>query len=130
MIRQALGSSSMQGDIQIRLIDIVGSGFCVDADDAQKVHDLIADAFNAGKSVTLSFDGVISVITAFLNTAIGQLYGEFSEEIIKAKLTVADIEPADLVKIRQAVDRAKSYFRDPQRMESIKRDVLGDTGDE
>ena len=48
---------------------------------------------------------------AFLNAAIGQMYGEFPEAQIKANLSVADMEPDDLELLKRVVDSAKDYFK-------------------
>jgi hypothetical protein len=45
-----------------------------------------------------------------LNVAIGQLYGEFSEDEIRARLSVTDISQQDLALVKLVVDNAKVYF--------------------
>ena len=40
----------------------------------------------------VSFGGLEDVTSAFLNTAIGQLYGEFGEDVIRTHLHVLDAE--------------------------------------
>jgi hypothetical protein len=69
----------MPEEITVRLLDIVGSPLAVSADDGQLVHDKIAPLLRDDHRVALSFDGVGTVISAFLNAAVGQLYGEFPE---------------------------------------------------
>ncbi|MGD9977135.1 MAG: STAS-like domain-containing protein [Bacteroidales bacterium] len=64
----------------IHIISVVGSSFCVEADDGQKVFELIKKAFNDNRQVVLSFLNVEMLTTAFLNTAIGQLYKDFTED--------------------------------------------------
>jgi hypothetical protein len=56
---------------------------------------------------------VTSLTPAFLNVAIGQPYGEFSEEEIRAKLSVKDMEPDDLFLPKRVVETAKAYFKNP-----------------
>ena len=41
--------------------------------------------------------------SAFLNAAIGQLYGKFSEETIRASLGVSDMEQEDLALLKRVV---------------------------
>jgi len=62
------------------VFDIVGSPVCVSADDGQTVHDKIAPLLRDNRKVVVSFERVETLISAFLNAAIGQLYGEFPEE--------------------------------------------------
>jgi len=61
----------------IQIASLVGSNLCIASDDGEKVHDAIVAALRNGKKVRLSFEGVEDLTSAFLNTAVGQLYGEF-----------------------------------------------------
>lgn len=119
----------MNNPITIRVYEVVGTGFCVASDDGQKVHDQIAIALREGQKVNLSFHNVESLTSAFLNAAIGQLYGEFSEEQIKTSISVKDMSGDDLDLLKRVVDTAKQYFKDPERFKKAREEVLGD-GDE
>ena len=120
----------MQKDISIAIFEVVGSSLCVASGDGQKVYDRLAGALQEGCRVALSFRNVTTLTSAFLNTAIGQLYGKFKEERIRSLLRVEDIQPDDLVLLKRVVDTAKQYFKDPQRFEQAVRDELGDESDE
>ena len=70
----------MEKSIKISIFEVVGSPLCVASGDGQKVYARLAAAIREKRSVALSFRNVGTLTSAFLNTAIGQLYGEFSEE--------------------------------------------------
>ena len=99
----------------IRVSDIVGGPLCVSSEDGQVIHDKIAPLIREGQKVVVSFDRVETMISAFLNAAIGQLYGEFTEEQIRSSLTVRDMAPEDMALLKRVVDNAKLYFKDPDR---------------
>ena len=105
----------MSQEISVRVFDIVGEPLCTASDDGQLVHDRIAPLLREGKRVALSFAQADTVISAFLNAAIGQLYGEFKEEEIRERLMVRDMTPEDLVLLKRVVENAKAYFKDPKR---------------
>ena len=105
----------MSQEIPVRVFDIVGGPLCTSSDDGQLVHDRIAPLLRQGKRVALSFAQVDTVISAFLNAAIGQLYGEFKEEEIRDRLLLRDMAPEDLVLLKRVVENAKAYFKDPKR---------------
>ena len=115
----------MSKEIVVRAFEVVGSGFCVASGDGQKVHDQVAEALRANAKVTVSFQNVESLTSAFLNSAIGQLYGEFPEEKLKANLSVSDMLPDDVVLLKQVVNTAKRYFNNPERIKAARKDVLG-----
>jgi len=68
--------------------------------------------------------------SAFLNAAIGQLYGNFTEEEIRNALTVKDIEQDDLALLSRVIETAKEYFKNPKRADQAYREELGDDGDD
>jgi len=109
----------------ISLLEIVGSPLCVASEDGQKVHDRIAGAIREEKTVIVSFLNVTSLTSAFLNAAIGQLYGEFGSDEIREKLKVRDIQPDDRGLLKRVVDTAKEYFKDPERFKRAKQVAMG-----
>ena len=74
-----------------------------------------------GMAVTLDFAGVDVITPTFLNVAIGQLYGRYTEQFIKKRMTVQGLEN-DLTLLKKVVDNAKEYFRG----ENMARMQLGD----
>jgi len=119
----------MSQTINLSVFEIVGNPLCVASDDGQKVHDRIATALKEGHTVSLSFLNVTSITSAFLNAAIGQLYGEFAEDAIRARLQASDMAQDDLALLKRVVETAKAYFRDPHRFERAVRESLGGEGD-
>jgi hypothetical protein len=116
----------MQKELTISIFEVVGSPLCVASSDGQKIYDRLAIALKEGQSTILSFHNVSTLTSAFLNAAIGQLYGKFSEEQIRALLKVKDMEPDDLALLKRVVETAKQYFKDPQKFDQAVRDELGD----
>lgn len=119
----------MQKDVTISIFEVVGSPLCVASGDGQKVYERLASALKEGRGVLLSFHNVSTMTSAFLNAAIGQMYGEFSEEQIRALLKVQDMQPDDLALLKRVVETAKQYFKDPQKFDQAVRDTLGDKND-
>lgn len=89
------------------------------------MHQLIRKALNESRKVKLSFLNVEMLTTAFLNTAIGQLYKDYSETEIKEKLSLENISESGLVSLKRAVDTAKLYYKDPEAMQRSSNDILG-----
>ncbi len=120
----------MTGDIRISIFEVVGSPLCVASDDGQKVYDRLDAALKANRIVTLSFYNVTTLTSAFLNAAIGQLYGTFSEEQIRAQLKVEDMDQDDLALLKRVVDNAKLYFKDPKRFDKVVEEIQENGDDE
>jgi len=113
----------------LSIFETVGSQLCVASSDGQKVYDRLEAALKEKRNVTLSFRNVTTLTSAFLNAAIGQLYGRFSEEKIRSLLNVQDMEQDDIALLKRVVETAKQYFGDPQKFDKAVRETLGDDND-
>jgi hypothetical protein len=116
----------MADEIVVRVFDIAGSPLCVSADDGQAVHDKIAPLLRDNRKVVVSFERVETLISAFLNAAIGQLYGEFPEERIRELLSVRDMTSEDLTILKRVVDNAKVYFKNRKQFDQAWKEEVGD----
>lgn len=116
----------MKNNITLSVFEIVGSPLCVASDDGQKVYARIAAGLKEGSNITVSFLKVSSLTAAFLNSAIGQLYGRFSEDQIRSQVKVKDMQPDDLALLKRVVDTAKQYFKDLKPFNKAVQDILGE----
>lgn len=114
----------MADEIKKSVYQIVGSDICVEADDGKKVYDVICEFIKQKQPFVLSFLNVNMLTSAFLNTAIGLLYKDFSEEEIKKYLSVADIDSTDAVLLKRVVDTAKIFYSDPDRIRNSLKEIL------
>lgn len=113
-------------EVTVSIARIVKGGICVAASDGNAVHDTIVGEIKKGNRIKLSFSGVTRMTTAFLNAAVGQLYGEFPEEQIRRQLAPpVDVEPWHLNRLKLVVDRAKTFFKNPNAAKSA---FLSSTG--
>ena len=120
----------MSENIQISIFEIVGSPICVASDDGEKIYKHLDAALSVDQNVVLSFHNVTALTGAFLSTALGQLYGTFSEEKILSLLKIEDTEPDDLRLLKSVINNAKLYFKDPERFNQVVREVMGDDDDD
>ncbi len=112
--------------IRLSVYSITGDSFCVAAEDGEKVFEQIRKGFLEGKKIDISFLNVEMLTSAFLNTAIGKLYGEFEEVKIKSNLTVSNISDEDKLLLKRVVDTAKAYYKDPDQFENSINEILED----
>ncbi len=113
--------------IIVRIADLIGGPRAVDAADGEKVFQKILPVLQSGRNVRLSFEGITMVITAFLNAAIGKLYGVLPEEQVDQMLTVEGLLLPFQSSFDKSVEWSKAYYRDPGRM---KRAIMEELGDE
>ena len=104
----------------VKISEVIGSGYGVSASDGKLVYDKIAGHISAGNRVSISFENTTRLTTAFLNAAVGQLYGEFRGEKRRAMLAPPQhTEPWQINRLKIVIDRAKAYFSDPSGVSSI-----------
>lgn len=120
----------MSEPLTIQVFEMVGGSIAVASDDGQKVYEQIATALRQNHKIQLSFLNIESLTSAFLNAAVGQLYGEFGEEQIRDNLSVIDMEEDDLALLKRVVDTAKEYFRDPERFKEAMHETMGEDDEE
>lgn len=110
----------------INVVNTIGDVYGVEAEDGQKIFELIKKALVSNHKVILSFVNVQMLTTAFLNTAVGQLYRDFSEDEVKKKLAVADLSDSGKVALKRVVETAKIYYKNPDALEKSIKDILED----
>lgn len=100
--------------VHVSIFELIGHPFAIGATSGTLVYERIANALRHGETIVVSFAKLETVSTAFLGEAIGRLYGEFDEELIREKLRVEDATPGRLVLLEGVIREAKDYYADPE----------------
>lgn len=117
----------MDEPVTVPVTEVVGGPFAVASEDGQLVYEQVLAEIRQGRTVVVSFLGIETLISAFLNTAIGQLYGSLPEEKIQKHLRVEGLNPFDDELLKRVVDNAKRYFANPALFDQSWREVHGAT---
>lgn len=110
--------------IKLSIYETIGTQNCVLPEDGEKVFAQLREALKENKKITISFANISLITSSFLNTAIGQLYGEFNEEQIKSLLSVECMEDDDKAILKRVTTNAKMFYSNPQRFEESIREIL------
>jgi hypothetical protein len=113
-------------EIEVNIYTIVGNSFCVDVEDGEKVFEVLKKILEQDNKAVISFLNVEMLTSAFLNTAVGRLYGLFSHEKLKSSLSVKDISDDDKLLLKKVTDTAKAYYKNKEKTEKIENEILGD----
>lgn len=113
-------------ELKVNIFNIVGNSDCTIPEDGNRVFEILKKALDENKKITISFKNVEVITSAFLNSAIGKLYGEFDENKIKAHLEVEDMAPEDMILLKRVISTAKLYFKDPDKMTASIKEILGE----
>ncbi len=106
----------------INVAGLIKTPLCISAEKGQEVFDKVERSLKDGENVSIDFDGVTMLISLFLNVAIGQLYGSFSEDEIRTKLQVIGLSEDDRELLKRVVDNAKRYYTHRQQYDTAWQD--------
>lgn len=101
--------------ISWKITDITGTPFCVTSEQGDSVREEFEKYLQSGNKVSISFEEIRLVTSAFLNTAIGALYQDLSVADVSEHLSVENITPNDRVILKCVLDTAKQYYTDPEK---------------
>lgn len=102
-------------DIKIGLYQVLGKSELTFEHEGQAIYPLIAEAFNQGKKVVVSFDNVQLITWSFVTKAIGQLYEHFSESQVQSCLELVDITEEDLEFVHHVMETKKEFLINPEK---------------
>ncbi len=115
----------MTREITVRVFDIIGGPLCVSTSDGQRLYDRIAPLLRTGTPVVLSFERIEIFVAAFLDAAVGQLYGELPDDSISALLSFRDLADDDREMLDRVIENAKLYFKTPEDFDRVWHEELG-----
>ena len=113
-------------DFRLNIFQVVGSEIAVSSEDGNEVFEKIKAALQHDKTVILDFKNLKIMTTAFLNSAIGQLYRIFTSEQLQKRIKIENIEDSDKLLLKTVTVRAKEYFANKEKMDSIIKSTIGD----
>jgi hypothetical protein len=108
-----------------RIYDEVGGDAAISVTDGDQIFQKIDKAFSNNIKVTLDFQNIELIITAFLNACLGQLYSKYSSEYLNENLKLENIKQEDKFLFNKAIKRAKEYFENPESFDNSVNEVLG-----
>lgn len=90
--------------------DVIGDTLAVTSDKGEKIFEILKTNIENNEETTLDFDGITDLISAFSNTAIGQLYDVADAETLKrlVKVNPDTLHPADRKTIERSIRNSRN----------------------
>ena len=108
----------------LKIKDIIKRETAVSSDDGDILFSNIVDCINDNTIAELDFSGISILTTAFLNSAIGQLYNTYSSEQLNNALRLKNVANEDKILFKKVIERAKEYFKDKKGFENSANDAI------
>ena len=105
--------SKRRKKMTIRVIDCIGDR-ATDMKQGDQIYDLIIDGFHKGEVVHVDFAGMKTILSTFLNNAVGTLYKDYTSEYLNKNLKIDNLCDDDLFILRRVAQRAKDFYSNPQ----------------
>lgn len=116
-------------EYKIKVYSVLGHASATSTDDGQELFQRIDSVLESDGYVELDFEGIDLIISAFMNAAIGQLYGKYSTDLIRARINLKNISNEDLFNLKQVTATAKLYFKNRNKFNDLMKKEFGDEQD-
>ncbi|MCI5620531.1 MAG: STAS-like domain-containing protein [Lachnospiraceae bacterium] len=105
--------------------ECIGTPSAITQEAGDLVYEEICKAIDEEKVIELDFKEIESMISPFLNNAIGKLYGKYSGEIIKEYVKLENLPKEKISTINMVISNAKKYYMDKEGFEKVVKGVVG-----
>lgn len=110
--------------VKIKINDFVSLNQGITSEEGQPIYDKIVEALSHEEDVTLDFEGMTFLTTAFLNVVIGTLYKDYTSEQLQARLHIVNANNETIARIKKVTDNAKSFYSDEDKFNQAVEEVL------
>lgn len=96
--------------MNIKILELIGDR-ATDMKQGDEIYNYIIEGFKNGEIVYVDFAGLNTVLSTFLNNAIGTLYKDYESAFLNANLKILNLCEEDLFVLRRVIKRAKEFYR-------------------
>jgi hypothetical protein len=104
--------------MRIKVIEYVGDR-ATDMKQGDDIYHLIVQGFEKREIVYLDFSNMTTVLSTFLNNAVGTLYKDYTSEFLNKNLKVENLCEDDMFILRRVTKRAKEFYANKQVITSV-----------
>lgn len=103
---------------QLLVKEVIKSSIAVSSEDGHVVFNRIKQILDDKQKIVIDFQDIEMLTTAFLNAAIGQLYSEYTSELLNESIHFANVDEDDKILFKKVVLRAREYFEHKKEFEN------------
>lgn len=114
----------MDKTVYINVAQQIGEPSALTQEQGNIIFEKIESAINNDQQIRLDFSQVESMISPFLNNAIGQLYGKYNSEQISKYLIIENFPDEKKSTLNIVIANAKRYYQNKTEYNSIAEGVI------
>lgn len=113
----------------LRVKDVIDSSVAISSKKGEILYEEIRRNLIDDNEVTVDFEGISDLTTAFLNVAIGHLYTSYSSDTLNRKLKIVNMDELDTYLLSQVIERVKMNQEEEEVFKALIKEVLNDGED-
>ena len=110
--------------IYLNVADKIGSPSALTQEDGNLIYEEVAQAISQNIAIILDFEQIESMISPFLNNAIGQLYGRFTSEQISKLVNIKNFPEEKTSTLNIVIANAKKFYLNREKFNSVIEEVF------
>ena len=111
-------------NIKIDVAEKIGNPSALTQEQGDVIFQEIDSSFKQKKDIFLDFSNVESMISPFLNNAIGQLYASYTGEYISKHLHLENFPQTKNSTLNIVISNAKKFYANKKDFTEVAKDVL------
>ena len=115
---------TMKDPIYINVAEKINNPSALTQEQGNLIYNEIVPSIEQGSRIILDFGQIESMITPFLNNAIGQLYGKFTSEQITDCLDMKNFPDAKKSTLNLVISNAKKFYSNQEKFNSTVKEVF------
>ena len=114
----------MKNKIYLNVAEKIGNPSALTQEDGNIIYNEIVSAIEQKTLIVLDFEQIESMISPFLNNAIGQLYGKFTTQQISEFVELKNFPKEKTSTLNIVIANAKKFYSDKEKFNSAIKEVL------
>lgn len=103
---------------------LIGTPSALTQEGGDALYAEIMSAFEKREKIEVDFTNIESMISPFLNKAIGQLYEHYTSDFIKEYLSLKNFPKTKISTLNLVISNAKNYYANKEKYTEIVKDVV------
>ena len=107
----------------IKVFDEIGDR-ATDMQQGDTICKKIIGGFSANEIVEVDFSEMKTILSTFLNNAIGALYQNYSSDFLNKSLKITNLCAEDMFILKRVIAREKDFYSNPQNITNSLNDIF------
>lgn len=103
----------------IKINDYISLNQGITSEEGEPIYQMIIECLSKNEEVTLDFENVTFLTTAFLNVVIGALYKYYTGNQLQSMLHVLNINDETAARIKKVTTNAKVFYENEAKFNEV-----------